>query len=83
MTKPAFVFYWLYPFEDWFGVKGILYAAIGLFAILVLVPFIDRRPARALRARATVTAVAALVLLAVIALTVRTALEPTVRHLGM
>lgn len=83
VTKPAFVFYWLYPFEDWFGVKGILYAAIGLFAILVLVPFIDRRPARALRARATVTAVAALVLLAVIALTVRTALEPTVRHLGM
>lgn len=83
VTKPAFLFYWVYPFEDWFGVKGILYGAIGLFAFLVLVPFVDRGPARALRARLPITLVATLVLLAVIGLSVRTALEPTARHLGM
>lgn len=83
VTKPAFVFYWLYPFEDWFGVNGILYAAIAFFALLMLVPFIDRTPLRAMRARNVVTGAAALTLLAVIALTMRTALEPTARHLGM
>lgn len=54
VTKPAFFFYWLYPFEDRFGVNGILHAAIAFFALLVLVPFIDRTPLRALRARKVV-----------------------------
>ena len=45
VTKPPFVFYWLYAFEDWFGVRGILYAALVSFGALALLPFLDRAAA--------------------------------------
>ncbi len=83
ITKPSFVFYWLYPFEDWFGVKGILYAAIAFFGLLIVIPVVDRGRRRALRARPAVALIGILALLAIVALSVRTVLEPTVRHLSM
>ena len=82
VTKPPFVFYWLYAFEDWFGVRGILYAAIVFFGLLALVPFLDRSPLRRPRRRPVVMAIALVLLVAVIALSIKVAVAPAAKHLG-
>ncbi len=82
ITKPAFVFYFLYPFENWFGVLGIVYAGVAFFGLLALVPFLDRGPARGWRRRPLPTTLGLLLLGAVLGLSLMTALQPTVAHLG-
>ena len=82
VTKPPFLFFWLYAFEDWFGIQGILYAGVALFAFLALLPFVDRTPLRALRRRPAVALLGALVLIAILALSVAVALAPVAQHLG-
>ena len=82
ITKPPFLFYWLYAFEDWFGVTGILYAAIGTFGLLTVLPFIDRTPLRSLRRRPLVLVLGVLLLVAIVALSILVAVSPTAKHLG-
>src|SRR5262245_3479732 len=82
VTKPPFLFYWLYAFEDWFGVPGILYSAIGLFGLLTIFPFIDRTPLRHLRRRPIVLALGVTLLIAIVALSILVAVSPTAKHLG-
>lgn len=81
VTKPPFLFYWMYAFENWLGVPGILYAAATLFGLLVLLPFLDRSPFRALRHRPAVATVGGILLLAIVALTIFVAVTPTGKHL--
>lgn len=77
VTKPSFLFFWLYAFEDWFGVRGILYAALGFFGLLAMLPFVDRTPFRSLQRRPVVAALGAVLLIAVLALSILTALTST------
>lgn len=44
VTKPPWMFLWLYPIENVLGVSGILYGGIVFFVLLALVPLIDRSP---------------------------------------
>lgn len=81
VTKPPFLFFWLYAFEDWFGVRGILYAAAAFFGLLAVLPFVDRTPFRSLRRRPVVAVLGAMLLIAILALSILTALTPTVQHL--
>jgi ubiquinol-cytochrome c reductase cytochrome b subunit len=81
VTKPAWMFYWLYAFEGPFGVRGILYAGIVFFGLLVLVPFLDVSPWRTPGRRAVALVVAAVVLLAMVALSLYVWLSPVVEHL--
>ncbi len=81
VTKPPFFFYWLYAFEDWFGVRAILYAGLAFGALLIAVPFADRSAWRTLRRRPVVTAIAALVLLGLAALTLIVFLSPVAKHI--
>jgi ubiquinol-cytochrome c reductase cytochrome b subunit len=84
VTKPAFLFYWAYAFEDWFGIKGILYSAAGLFGLLALVPLIDFSRYRGIRGwRLVVVALGAILLIALVALSIIVALQPPAKHLGM
>jgi quinol-cytochrome oxidoreductase complex cytochrome b subunit len=84
VTKPAFLFYWAYAFEDWFGIKGILYSATGLFGLLALVPLIDFSRFRRIRGwRIVVVALGAALLIAVVALSIMVALQAPAKHLGM
>jgi len=80
VTKPPFYFYWLYAAEDWFGVRAVLYGGVVFFVLLVLVPFVDRSPLRALRRRPVMFAMGALVLVALVALSLLVALTPPVKH---
>ena len=82
VTKPPFLFYWLYAFEDWFGVTGILYAGVTLFGLLALLPFLDRTPLRGLRRRPVVAALGTLLLLVIIVLSIMVATAPVAKHLG-
>jgi quinol-cytochrome oxidoreductase complex cytochrome b subunit len=81
VTKPAWMFYWLYAFEGPFGVRGILYAAIFFFGLLVLVPVLDRSPWRSPRLRRIAVAVGLVVVLAIVALSLYVWLSPTQQHL--
>lgn len=82
ITKPPFLFYWLYAFEDWFGVTGILYAGVGLFGLLALLPFLDRTPLRRLRRRPVVAVIGALLLVVIVVLSILVATAPVAQHLG-
>lgn len=81
VTKPPWVFYWLYAFEDWFGLNGVLYATIGVFVLLALVPFIDRSPYRSPRRRLVMIVSGAALLVLLVALSVYVAATPVVQHL--
>ncbi len=81
VTKPPWMFYWLYSLENWFGLKGILWGAITLFGVLALVPFVDRRPERRWRRRRVALALAGIALLAMVVLTIITAVTSPEQHI--
>jgi quinol-cytochrome oxidoreductase complex cytochrome b subunit len=82
VTKPPFVFYWLYPFEDWFGVSGIVYAGAIVFGLLAILPFADRSSRYRLRRRPLVAIVGLAMLVMILVLSIMTAIAPTARHLS-
>ncbi len=81
ITKPPFFFYWLYAFENWFGLNAILYASIAFFAALLVVPFVDRSPWRTLRRRPVVMTLGALVVIGLIVLSLIVVFSPVAKHL--
>lgn len=81
VTKPPFFFYWLYAFEDWFGVRAILYGGVAFFAVLFIVPFVDRSPWRGLRRRPAFAALGALAIIALVALSLIVFFSPVAAHL--
>ena len=83
VTKPAWPMLWVYPIEDAVGVKGILWATIAIFSLLVLVPILDRGPERSPRRRLPMMIGAAIVVATMIALTAYGAVETVASHIGM
>lgn len=83
VTKPAWPLLWVYPIEDAVGVKGIVWAAAAIFALLLLVPVLDRGPERSPRRRLPMMIGASLVVAAMIALTAYGASETVASHIGM
>lgn len=81
ITKPPFFFYWLYAFEDWFGVRAILWGGIAFFVALLLVPFVDRSPWRGLTRRPVATALGALALIGLSVLSLIVFFAPVTEHL--
>lgn len=79
-TKPLWMFLPLYPFEDWFGIKALLWVpAVGL-TILAAIPFIDRFRSSSLRLRWPLLAAGAVVLLAFVALAIYAQLSAPAQH---
>ena len=81
ITKPPFFFYWLYAFEDRFGVRAILYGTVAFSALLLLVPFVDRSPWRSLRRRPVAAILGAVVLIALVGLSLIVFFAPVAKHL--
>jgi len=81
VTRPLWMFWWLFTLENWWGLNAILWGTIALLALLVAVPFIDRRPERRWRKRPVALGLAAAVLLAIAVLTYVTATTSAVEHL--
>ncbi len=83
VTKPPWPLLWVYPVEDWVGVAGILWATLAIFAALLLVPVLDRSPARAPAKRLPIIIGAGVVVAAIIAMIVYAAVQPVASHIGM
>lgn len=81
ITKPLWMFWWLFALENWVGLDGILWGSVALFALLFAVPFVDRRPERRWRRRPVAMTLAVLVVVTVAALSVVTATTTAVEHL--
>lgn len=83
VTKPPWNFWWVFTLENWIGLPGIMYGTAALFVLLVILPFVDRNPARHWRQRPVAMTIAFLVLLAIATLTILMAFTTTKTHLGM
>jgi len=68
--------------ENWVGLTGILWGAGALFALLVAVPFIDRNPRRYWRQRPIAMLLGAIVLLALIVMSILEVFTTPAQHLG-
>lgn len=83
VTKPPWNFWWLFTLENWIGLPGILYGELAFFALLVILPFVDRNPNRYWRRRPVAMTIAIVMILAIIVLTLLMAITPTTQHLHM
>jgi quinol-cytochrome oxidoreductase complex cytochrome b subunit len=81
VTRPPWIFWWMFTLENWFGLPAILWGAGLFFVLLVLLPFLDRDPARHRRPRRTTLVIGVLVLTALVVLTAIMAVTPTETHL--
>jgi ubiquinol-cytochrome c reductase cytochrome b subunit len=82
VTRPPWMYWWMFTLENWIGLSGILWGAGILFALLIAVPFIDRRPERRWRKRPVAITLGALVLLVIVVLTILEAVTTPAEHLG-
>jgi ubiquinol-cytochrome c reductase cytochrome b subunit len=83
VTKPMWPFWWMFTLENWIGLPGIIWGAVVFFALLVATPFIDRNPARSWRKRPVAMSLGAVVLLALVVMTILMAITTPAAHLGM
>jgi ubiquinol-cytochrome c reductase cytochrome b subunit len=83
ITKPPFVFWWLYAAEDALGVRGLLIIPVVFFGLLALVPFIDRGTLRSPGRRKGILIAGLVVVLVLAGLTIYTGLTPPVAHTQM
>jgi quinol-cytochrome oxidoreductase complex cytochrome b subunit len=81
VTRPPWIYWWMFTLENWIGLPGILWGAGVLFALLFAVPFIDRNPRRYWRERPVAMALGLLVLVALIVLTILEAVTTPAEHL--
>jgi ubiquinol-cytochrome c reductase cytochrome b subunit len=70
VTRPPWMFWWFFPMEEWFGVASIAYVIAVVFGLIFLVPFLDRSPKRRWRERKVALGAAAVLLLALAAITI-------------
>lgn len=68
VTKPPWMFLPFYPMEDLFGINGLLISSAVVFALLALVPFVDRSPWLSPRRRRWIVTSMTLLLIILIAL---------------
>lgn len=79
-TKPLWMFLPLYPFEDWIGIKALLWLPIAAIGGLAAVPFVDRFGSSSLRRRWILIAAAALIIAALVILAIYAQVETPAEH---
>jgi len=82
VTKPLWVFYWMYQLENWIGVEGLIWAPVVLMLALAALPFLDRSPQRRPSRRKWVIGLALFVLGALSVLSLMVAFSGPAAHLG-
>ncbi len=81
LTKPAWMFVALYPFENWFGLRALLWAPIIVATGLAAVPLLDRSRSSSLRSRWPLLLLGLLFALAYMAFVIYGKLAPHGQHL--
>ncbi len=82
ITKPPWYFLWLYPFENWFGLRALVVMPALLLAGLAALPFIDRSRERDPRRRRAWMAFGSAVLVLWVFLTIYGFVTVPVSHVG-
>lgn len=83
VTKPPWNFWWVFTLENWIGLPGILYGELTFFALLVILPFVDRNPNRYWRRRPVAMTIAIAMVLAMIVSTLLMTVTSATQHLSM
>lgn len=81
LTKPWWMFVWLFPAEELWGARALIIVPAFLGGLLALVPILDRTPYLSPRRRKALLGVAALVLLIILISGVVATLQPVAGHL--
>lgn len=81
VTKPAWLFIWLYPFENWWGLKSLLWIPAVLVGVLLLAPLLDRFRVNSPRRRWVVFGIAVVVLAVVVGFGIYGAVTTPAEHL--
>ncbi|MGW3124076.1 cytochrome b [Streptomyces sp. NPDC001107] len=81
VTKPPWMYWWLFTLENWIGLPGILWGAGVLFALLIALPFVDRGSERHWRRRPVAMILGAAVIVFLIVLTILEAVTSPAQHL--
>ncbi|MBI4033437.1 cytochrome bc complex cytochrome b subunit [Candidatus Saccharibacteria bacterium] len=81
VTRPLWMFWPFYGLEDLFGLKGLVWGLVGFFAILALIPFIDRGPYLHWAKRKLILSFGFVFLAATIGLGVYSRLQPAEAHI--
>ena len=69
-TRPLWLFWWFFPFEQWFGVASVGIVMGAVFLLLFLVPFLDRSARRSWRERPLAVSVLALIALGMLVISI-------------
>lgn len=81
VTKPWWMFLWLFPLEEWLGVRALTLTPLVVGGLLALLPFVDRSPWMSPARRKGFLVVAGLLLIAIIISGVLAWLQPIASHL--
>lgn len=82
VTKPPWMFWWLFTLENWVGLKGIVWGTGALFGLLAAVPFVDRNQERRWQRRPVAMLCLLLVLAFMVLLTILMGVTTPAQHLG-
>ncbi len=82
VTKPWWMFLWLFPAEEAWGARALTLVPGALAVLLVLVPILDRGPYISPVRRKAVVVLTLLILVAIVASGMVAALRPVEAHLG-
>ena len=69
-TRPMWMFWWFFPFEQWFGVASVGVFIALFFGLLFLVPFLDRSDRHRWQDRKVILGVMVLVTLVLVAISI-------------
>ena len=82
VTRPPWMFVWLVPLEELWGLRALVVVPLLLGALLALVPILDRSPYMHPGRRRLLLAAAAVILVAVVASGLYAELKPVTAHLN-
>ncbi len=82
VTKPWWMFVWLFPVEAALGARALIIAPVILGSLLLLVPILDRSPYLSPLKRKGILIVATVILLVMIIGGTLAVLQPVAEHLG-
>ena len=83
VTKPAWMFLWIYAVENTMGMVGMLVAPVVLFGFIAVVPWLDRNPAPGAPRPRWLVALALVLLAAWVGGIIYGFVAPQQQHLGM
>ncbi len=81
VTRPPWMFLWLYPLENLLGVTGLLVVPGVLFGLLAVIPLVDQGPYISPRRRWLLIAIVGVLLLTAVGLGIYAAVQPPAVHL--